>query len=108
MIVHPESAPPPINPESWVSTRAYEKQNFQFKLVEWTSERNTSLKFLGVIRPEDHDIGFTHNHFGRFTVGYLMEIWLTLDLLHIGQLTRMRYYYLSAQSSHSLEYAGKW
>ena len=108
LMTHPESAPAPINPEGWVRARAYEKQDFQSKLIEWSSEREASLRFLETLDPKDEVKGFDHEHFGRFSVGYLMDNWLAHDLLHIRQLTRMRYYYLSARSRHSIEYAGNW
>lgn len=105
---HPETSPPPIDPEGWVISRAYEQQDFESKLREWLSERSVSLKYLETLNPDDYTKGFDHPHFGRFTVEYLMDNWLAHDILHIRQLTRIRYHYLSAASSHSIEYAGKW
>jgi len=108
LVEHNESAPFPIDPEGWVTARDYKSQDFDAKLSEWISERNISLNFLSMILPEHYDNGFEHSHFGRFTVGSLLDNWLAHDLLHIRQLTRIRYQYLSSLSTHSMEYAGQW
>lgn len=108
IIAYPDAPPPPIDPEGWVKTRDYASQNFLSKLAEWNTERRASLEYLETIDIDDYQKGFDHIHFGRFTVSSMMDNWLAHDLLHIRQLTRIRYRYLLHRSKHGIEYAGIW
>lgn len=108
IINHPETPPPAIDPEGWVISRAYADQDFESKRMEWSKERAFSIDYLHEIDKINLGLGFDHQNFGRFDIQFLLVNWLAHDLLHIRQLTRLRYNYLAYSESNPTEYAGKW
>jgi hypothetical protein len=107
-LANSEGQPPAIDPQGWVTKRNYAVQNFSEKRVEFFSERSESIRWLNSLKNEDWNAYFTHSKFGKFTAHYMLTNWLAHDLLHIKQITRLRYDYLASKTGENLNYAGEW
>ncbi len=99
--------PPSIDPTSWVISRNYQKQNYPEKCQEFFLERSRSIEYLENSMVYDGAAFFTHSKFGIMTADYILHNWLAHDYLHIKQIIKLRYDFLS-QSGIQLDYAGNW
>jgi hypothetical protein len=99
---------PPIAPQEWVTTRAYSERNLDESLSNFLSERHKSLAWLRSLRA--HDLESIHEReTGSLSAGDLLASWLAHDFLHIRQLTRLHWQYLTANAKpFKTEYAGPW
>jgi hypothetical protein len=107
-LTNSEGQPPAIDPQGWVTKRNYAAQNFSEKRDEFFSERLESIRWLNPLNNEDWHAYFTHSKFGKFTAHYMLTNWLAHDLLHIKQITRLRYDFLTSRTGENLNYAGEW
>ncbi len=100
----------PIAPKEWVTSRNYNTQDYEVKLKEFLVERKRSLEILESLDSKDErwNNKKIHSYFGEISPLFFLKNWLAHDLLHIRQLTRIRYDLLVEQSNVSLEYAGVW
>ena len=99
---------PSINPEAWVSERAYANKNFDLTLEAWKEERERSVQWLESISSWKGEKSYDHPHFGTFTLHRLACNWIAHDLLHIKQLVRLKYDHLAQWDLYNLNYAGTW
>lgn len=112
LLHHPGEAWPPIRPEAWPTERNYEARELGPTLAAFLGERAQSLAWLrglcGV--PEsDWTRPYQHPKEGPLTAGDLLTSWVAHDLLHLRQLTRLHYEYVTRLAQpHSPRYAGKW
>ena len=99
---------PPIAPQEWVTTRAYSKRNLDESLSNFLSERQKSLAWLRSLRAPDLE-SIHERETGSLSAGDLLASWLAHDFLHIRQLTRLHWQYLTANAKpFKTEYAGPW
>ena len=100
----------PIDPANWPSLRKYSEQDFHYTLTRFLEERKSSIEFLEELDEEDIRWKNTKHHeqLGELSPEFYLHNWLAHDLLHIRQLTRIRYDYLSSLSQLSVDYAGTW
>ena len=106
----PEADFIPIDPANWPSLRKYSEQDFDHTLAGFLEERDNSIAFLEELDEEDarwKNIKH-HEQLGELSPEFYLHNWLAHDLLHIRQLTRIRYDYVSAMSLLSVDYAGTW
>jgi hypothetical protein len=99
--------PPSIDPQGWVKSRNYLDQIYSEKCKEFISERNQSIEWLNSLENYNEHSFFTHSKFGIMTSHYILHNWLAHDYLHLKQITKLRYDFLS-QSGIQLDYAGNW
>lgn len=92
---NPEAEWPPIHPSAWVTEREYAKRDLAATLDAWLEERAASLRWLEGQGGADWDRFREHPLAGRLAAGDLLASWAAHDLLHIRQLARLRYEYLS-------------
>lgn len=104
----PEKIPPHINPEKWVSERKYMENSFSDKLAQFISERTKSVLWLESLASPNWNSKNLHPTLGIFTARKYLENWLAHDYLHIRQITRIKYQFLSQNTSMDIEYAGTW
>lgn len=107
----PGKTPFPINPEGWVKSKSYIKQDYEVKVSQFLEERSHSiswLKSLGDPQILQWKNGFTHVKLGFLTAEDFLRNWLAHDYLHIKQITRLKYDYLASISGETLHYAGVW
>ncbi|HEX5624889.1 MAG TPA: hypothetical protein VFX48_02650, partial [Saprospiraceae bacterium] len=91
-----------------VLSRNYAQQDFANKVEEFLQERRHSIKLLEPFSDADWSRSFQHPKLGSLSALYLLENWLAHDLLHVKQILRLRYDYLSRISGNTLDYAGPW
>ena len=99
---------PPIAPQEWVITRAYSERDLGQSLQNFLGERQKSLAWLRTLISPN-----LNNHHereaGSLSAGDLLASWLAHDFLHIRQLTRLHWQYLTANANPFLtDYAGPW
>ena len=99
---------PPIDPQGWVMTRKYSERQLGASLDDFLSEREKSLAWLkGLTAPSWEN---RHEVSGRSrTAGDLLASWLAHDFLHIRQLTRLHWQYISVVATpYETTYGGPW
>lgn len=108
MTLHNPDAPwPKINPQGWVTERAYNEQNPAEVLSRYLDEREQSITFLSEITNPDWTLSYDHPELGRLTAGDLLASWLDHDYLHIRQLSMLHHAWLVREvDPHSVKYAG--
>ena len=105
----PDETWPPIDPEGWVKTREYMKQDYNTVLQRFLAERIHSIDWLHSLENVNWDNEYNHSIIGKFTGKQILANWLAHDILHIRQINRMNYQYLREMVGNiNLEYAGVW
>mgnify|MGYP001812130880 CR=1 FL=1 len=100
---------PAIDPPAWVSERAYQDREPSAALEDFMHERAKSLIWLQMLESPDWDLFYEHPQLGRISAGDLLSAWAAHDLLHLRQLTRLRFMNLEVNSvPYQLAYAGAW
>lgn len=99
---------PPIAPQEWVTTRAYSERDLDESVSNFLKERQESLVWLrGLTSPNLESLH--EREAGSLSAGDLLAAWLAHDFLHIRQLTRLHWQYLTANAKpFQTEYAGPW
>lgn len=99
---------PPIAPQEWVTTRAYRERDLGESLNRFLSERQESLTWLRSLRSPNLESRHEREA-GSLSAGDLLAAWLAHDFLHIRQLARLHWQYLTATAApFQTEYAGPW
>jgi DinB family protein len=104
----PAAAWPWIDPQGWVETRKYGERELGASLDNFLSEREKSLLWLrGLSAP-----AWQNRHereAGILSAGDLLASWLAHDFLHIRQLSRLHWQYLSVIAApYETTYGGPW
>jgi hypothetical protein len=90
MILHRPAEPwPPIDPASWVTTRAYNERDLAEMLDNFLAERHQSLAWLKNLDGPDWQAEHT-NQYGSMKAGAMFASWVAHDNLHIRQLVELR------------------
>jgi hypothetical protein len=110
LILHRTDADwPPIDPEGWVASRDYGKREIEPSLRNFVEEREKSIAWLKELGEVDWGTHKDHPAAGRMTAGDLLGAWAAHDYLHIRQLARLHYDYVSVLAEpHGTAYAGRW
>ena len=109
LLHRPEDPFPPIDPQRWVVARAYARRGPEESLARFLAERVRTLDWLEQIEATDLDREKPRPGGGSITARELMAAWAAHDLLHVRQITRLRYDYLADEvAPSSLAYAGRW
>ncbi len=97
-----------INPQSWITTREYNQQNFAEMQAKFFAEREKSLDWLNQLQNPDWDKTYITEHHA-FNAGEMFACWVAHDNLHIRQLVELRRSRLeNITRPYNLEYAGDW
>ena len=99
---------PEIDPKNWEKEKADDPHSFEQILLDFKSERETSIAWLTALQKPDWEATISFE-WGSLSAGDLMASWLAHDLLHLRQLVAL-YYRLTARESQpfEIEYAGEW
>jgi hypothetical protein len=104
----PDQPWPEIDPQGWVTERAYNQRDLAETLENFKKEREKSVIWLGELTNPNLDSMVTFP-WGTLSAGDMLASWLAHDLLHIRQLVELRYQLTSLGSQpYDVEYAGKW
>lgn len=99
---------PKIDPRDWVTSRGYNERDLETSLKNFLGEREKSLHWLGQLGLPNWKASKEGPN-GILTAGDLMASWLAHDFLHIRQLSRLHWQYVSAIAEpHKTAYAGPW
>jgi len=103
-----EGMPPPIDPQGWVTSRAYNERDLEDSMMKFFQERSASLTWLRSLTAPDWDSAI-EMRLGRLTAGDMLTSWVAHDLLHLRQLVELRYAYLRQDvAPYQIGYAGDW
>ncbi len=95
-----------IDPKGWVKVRGYNTRVLSDAIADFQRERVASLEWLRDLPSPDWSR--THRRAGR-RAGDFMASWAAHDLLHVKQITRLRYDWLALEMQpFSVDYAGDW
>jgi len=108
MLDTPHVMPPAIDPVGWVKSRAYIDNDFNQKLNTFIHARLESIHWLETLENPQWNNKCEHGTLGVMTAQKYLENWLAHDLLHIRQIIRVKYLYLSKNAQNSIAYAGTW
>ncbi|RMG93634.1 MAG: DinB family protein [Chloroflexi bacterium] len=105
---HPAEKWPPIDPEGWVTARAYNKRDLAESLANFRQERERSLTWLATLTGADWQASY-ETPFGPISAGDMLVAWAGHDLLHLRQLVELHWAYRLANGrSFRPDYAGRW
>ncbi len=104
----PDVAPPPIDPEGWVTSRDYQSADFEEKLKAFLKEREESIVWLNGLDNPNWENTYQHPEYGLMSARMFLDCWLAHDYLHLRQIQNLKYAYLKAHSNENLKYAGNW
>jgi hypothetical protein len=108
IIQHPQEPWPAIDPQGWVTERAYNQRNFSEALAAFLEERDRSLAWLRGFSEQDWEVA-SEAPFLRITAGDMLVSWLAHDNLHIRQLVELqRVRLLRLAAPYDVRYAGEW
>lgn len=99
----------PIDPQGWVNSRNYMKNEFHETLGKFIEERIKSVEWLKNLDVKDWNIKAVHPKFGEFTAVQMLGNWLAHDYIHIRQILNLKYQILQKEfNKDDLKYAGEW
>ena len=99
---------PGIDPEGWVTERAYNLRGLEESLRNFLAAREESLGWLRDLAEPDWEAEY-EAPFGRIRAGDLLVSWVGHDLMHMRQLVELQWAYLVDQvEPYGVRYAGVW
>ena len=105
----PGEEPPPIDPQGWVTARAYNARELVPSLQNFLREREQSVAWLHNLRNPDWSTRYSHPDGFTITADGFLVNWAAHDLLHLRQLVELHYAWHQHQvDGQSLAYAGDW
>ena len=109
IILHHQAQPwPPINPQGWVTERAYNQRDLAQSIDDFLKERRKSLAWLRGLDAPDWQASVTVP-FGKFCAGDILAAWAAHELLHLRQLVELHWAYTRlAVQPYQVNYAGEW
>jgi hypothetical protein len=103
----PDVAWPPIDPATWVRDRGYNERDLLMSLERFLGVRRQSIRWLENLGSADWENCCEHPSLGQIKAGDLLTAWVTHDLKHVEQLSRLHKDYLvQEKSDYSAKYAG--
>jgi hypothetical protein len=108
-ILHPDGKKwHQIDPQTWVTTRKYNEQDFNEIQEKFFAERSKSLDFLQGLSVENWDINYT-SEFGTMSAGEMLASWIAHDNLAIRQFVELRRHRVeNITKPYNIAYAGDW
>jgi len=108
VLEQPGVSPPPFNPLDWVIDHKYMKQDYNEVLIKFLNERERSITWLKELKKPNWDNSYRHPKLGNVKATHYLDNWLAHDYLHIRQIIKQKFDYLTSQTNENLEYAGIW
>jgi capsular polysaccharide biosynthesis protein len=108
-LTHPTTPLASIDPEGWVLSRGYAQRAFGKMREQFLAERTQSLIQLRQLGEVAWDIPLNHPRLRELTAEQVAWAWVAHDLLHIRQLTELRYVLCQQLTTpYGYGYAGDW
>jgi hypothetical protein len=109
ILFKPDQPWPPIDPQGWVTQRAYNQQDPAKILQGFVDERQKSLAWLNSLQAPDWAAEATAPWGKPITAGDMFAAWVAHDVLHLRQLVELHYAWIAhAAQPYQLDYAGEW
>lgn len=108
VLTDPSAPLPRTDPQAWLTERRYMGQDYGTMLDGFLAERRETVRWLRGLEDPKWTNAFQHPTYGPLTARMFLVNWLAHDLLHIRQITKVKFLYLQAESGEPLEYAGTW
>ena len=97
-----------IDPQTWVTTRKYNEQDFNEIQEKFFAERSKSLDFIQGLSEENWDIIHT-SEFGTMSAGEMLASWIAHDNLAVRQFVELRRHRIeNITKPYNISYAGDW
>jgi len=97
-----------IDPQSWVTERKYNEQEFIEMQQKFFTERRQSLDWLMEFSNSDWETTYT-SQYGTTSAGEMLACWVAHDNLHIRQFVELRRLRIeNITQPYNIEYAGDW
>ncbi|MBN1583031.1 MAG: DinB family protein, partial [Anaerolineae bacterium] len=104
----PDQTWPGIDPQGWVTARRYNERELDSSLDQFLSEREKSIAWLHTLPDPDWQASY-EAPWGSITAGDVMASWIAHDLLHMRQLVKLHFLFVTAElAPHNTRYAGTW
>jgi len=104
----PQEPWPKITPQDWVIAKKYNLLGLDQTLDNFKSEREKSIDWLNSLANPDWNMSIKLS-WGKLSAGDMLASWLAHDLLHLRQLTALRFQLTKSGSApFNVDYAGKW
>ncbi len=105
----PDKEWPPIDPEGWVTSRAYQQRDLQPSVADFNAERQRSIAWLQTLKSPDWSVSRTHPSGFVLRAGDLLSAWVAHDVLHLRQLVELHYHLCQLHTKpYNVRYAGEW
>lgn len=102
----PDQPWPGIDPEAWVTERAYQERDPQASLEDFLAERARSLAWLDTLVEPDFERAKQHPALGTMRAGDFLVSWAAHDLLHLRQIVILRLGWMKvAATPFNMDYA---
>ena len=104
----PDAPWAPIDPQGWVTQRAYNQRDLAESVASFLREREQSLVWLRGLNTADWDAAYPRP-WGTITAGDMLASWVAHDLLPIRQLVELHWKQMvGAVAPYQVIYAGEW
>jgi hypothetical protein len=104
----PNEPRPRIDPEAWVTERAYNERGLGESLQGFLAAREESLAWLRGLSSPDWEAVY-QAPWGPIRAGDVFAAWVAHDLLHMRQLVELHWAYTTRQMQpYRVAYAGEW
>jgi hypothetical protein len=104
----PNEPLPMFDQVAWVTERNYFGQNYTEKVSQFLEERRSSINWLKSIKNPSWKNAYNHPKLGPLSAEHFLANWLAHDYLHLRQILRLQFQYLSVRTNDELTYAGTW
>lgn len=110
LLLHrPQEPWPPIDPQGWVLSRAYNERDLADSLARFREARTDSISWLGALEDPNWESAATSPWGYTIRAGDMLAAWLAHDALHIRQLVELQRAWDERQlAPYRMEYAGEW
>lgn len=99
---------PGIDPQSWVTERAYNQQNLAEMTAKFIAERQKSLAWLQTLQSPNWEAEYSDSG-GSMKAGEMFASWVAHDNLHMRQLVELRRSRIvQITAPYDVQYAGEW
>ncbi len=101
--------PQPNDPIRKVTERRYNERDLQASVADYLNERKQSLEWLRGLQDIPFDNKYSSPQGWSVSAGDMLVSWVAHDVLHMRQLTELKWGYQMHQfSPYDPEYAGDW